>query len=220
MKILLLDDDDAVRNSLGKALMHMGHTVFLVESIVSARRQIEQQLPDVALMDLHLKEGLSLPFIQELHAKNAKIPIIFSTADPGNAGFSDPFFKKAIYSIIEKPVSLKRLKTVLEWAESYRANAELKEKTQTQLVNQKEDELKKYLQHWGWKKVLAFLVSMLLLLALVNYGYYSTTAPSPEDTESEGFSWDTMKSWMKKLDKHVQEQRDAMPDKKNLWRQK
>ena len=58
MRILVVEDDRSVRETLGIVLESYGHHVDLVDSGEVALEHLEKQWPDVLLLDLTL-EGMS-----------------------------------------------------------------------------------------------------------------------------------------------------------------
>jgi DNA-binding response OmpR family regulator len=55
--ILVVDDQDSIRHFVGKALEDEGYTVLATSSVREARQVIEQEMPDLALLDLKLPDG-------------------------------------------------------------------------------------------------------------------------------------------------------------------
>lgn len=173
MKVLLVDDDEVVRQSLTKALVHLKHQVFSAGTIAEAKTSIIQHHPEIALLDLHLREGSGSEIMETLLEHCPATPIIFITADPDHQVFQQATMKKSVYSVVEKPVSLKRLRTVLQWAGENRVVASQGKKLEALVDLPHEDELKTYVKYWGYKKILVFLFAVLLLLGLINHFYYN-----------------------------------------------
>jgi CheY-like chemotaxis protein len=67
--VLLIDDSDAIRLTVGALLEDLGHTVVEASSIAEGRRRLDEARFDVALVDLHLPDGLGTTLIAELRER-------------------------------------------------------------------------------------------------------------------------------------------------------
>lgn len=75
-RLLVIDDDEAVRDSLAEYLQELGYTV---EQAADARRGVdlfEQNPPEVVLLDLNLPEMSGLDVLQTLNRHPANVPVI------------------------------------------------------------------------------------------------------------------------------------------------
>ncbi|MEW5992928.1 MAG: response regulator [Candidatus Zixiibacteriota bacterium] len=168
MNVLLLDDDVAVRDILSRGLARFKHDVRAAASLEEARDALKTFKPDCAVLDMVLGPDLGVELIPDLKRIDAKIPIIFITGNPDHPVFHDPSMTDVIYSMLEKPVSLGRLKTIMEWAAEKRRESE--RPSSQQILADREaqvDELKELVQTAGWKKVAAYLAFVVLLLSLL-----------------------------------------------------
>jgi len=77
-KVLLIEDDSSIQQLLMFTLKHSGFETILADGIQSGKKQLSNSLPDFAVIDIGLSDGLGYEIVPEL-IKN-KIPFIFLTA--------------------------------------------------------------------------------------------------------------------------------------------
>ena len=65
-RILVLDDDDLIRDVISERLERRGFDVARAASLEEARQRIRDGLPDVALLDIRLPDGLGTDLMAEL----------------------------------------------------------------------------------------------------------------------------------------------------------
>ena len=80
MKILIADDDQAVRESLRRSLMFNGYTVVLAEDGEQAIQKLHQDIPDIAILDVMMPHKDGLEVCRELRSKGDDLPILILTA--------------------------------------------------------------------------------------------------------------------------------------------
>lgn len=80
MKILIADDDQAVRESLRRSLMFNGYTVVLAEDGEQAIQKLHQDIPDIAILDVMMPRKDGLEVCRELRSKGDDLPILILTA--------------------------------------------------------------------------------------------------------------------------------------------
>lgn len=73
--ILIVDDDQALRETLADFLTAEGYSVAEAGSVQAARAQIESAAPSLVLLDLNMPGGDGLPLAAELRART-DIPVI------------------------------------------------------------------------------------------------------------------------------------------------
>jgi diguanylate cyclase (GGDEF)-like protein len=79
-RIMVVDDDPEVRRLLGKILKKEGFEVVPCESGMEAIERVAEIAPDLILLDVNMPEIDGLETCRRLVGDNAKIPIIFLTA--------------------------------------------------------------------------------------------------------------------------------------------
>ncbi|MCS6877553.1 MAG: response regulator [Geminicoccaceae bacterium] len=66
MRVLLVDDDPALRRNLARALEREGFSVFVAASLSEAFRVAADHPPDCAVLDLNLEDGYGLQLLESL----------------------------------------------------------------------------------------------------------------------------------------------------------
>ena len=79
-KVLIIDDEEKLRNLLARIVKLEGFAVTEAGNIKSARKVIGKEEPDVILCDVKLPDGSGVDFIREVKAKHPLIEIILLTA--------------------------------------------------------------------------------------------------------------------------------------------
>lgn len=79
-KVLIIDDEEKLRNLLARLIKLEDFSVTEVGSLKAAHKAVEREEPDVILCDVKLPDGNGVEFIKELKAKHPLIEIILLTA--------------------------------------------------------------------------------------------------------------------------------------------
>src|SRR5215210_5083179 len=79
-KVLIIDDEEKLRNLLARLIRLEGYAVIEVGNIKAAHKAIEKEEPDVILCDVKLPDGNGVDFIKEVKARHSPIEIILLTA--------------------------------------------------------------------------------------------------------------------------------------------
>ena len=103
--VLVVDDERSLRLLCRINLELDGHRVLEAATLAEARAQIEQDLPDVVLLDVHLGNDDGLDLLDELEALDLPIRIVLlsGTSEVG------PELRARVSGVIGKPFDLKRL---------------------------------------------------------------------------------------------------------------
>ncbi len=109
--VLLVEDDNATREMFDYALRMAGFSVNAVRDGFAALRSIEQQCPDIVVLDLDLPHVSGLDVHQELvsHAETCKIPIVVVTGTSWQAPHE-------VFRTLRKPIPSDVLVTTIEQA--------------------------------------------------------------------------------------------------------
>lgn len=79
-RILVVDDDAAIRTVVGEALRRRGHDVTTVASLTQLDAALTRELPDVLVTDVVLPDGDSLDRLPAIVAAHPKLPVIVLSA--------------------------------------------------------------------------------------------------------------------------------------------
>ncbi len=107
--ILIVDDDDTVRETLSEYFMLTGMDVLSAATAAEADAIVTQYLPDVVVMDLRLPDAEGLSLLASLRAQNPDGAIIMLTghADVRTAVSA---MQGGALDLLEKPVNLETLR--------------------------------------------------------------------------------------------------------------
>jgi len=79
-KILIIDDEVQIRGLLARMMELEGYEVCQAGDCKTALRQLELQMPDVALCDVFLPDGNGVDLVTEMKKKSPGVEIILLTA--------------------------------------------------------------------------------------------------------------------------------------------
>lgn len=79
-RVLVVDDDAAIRTVLGEALKGEGHDVAFAASIAEMDRQLERFAPEILITDVILPDGNGLDQISSVIARHPELPVIVLSA--------------------------------------------------------------------------------------------------------------------------------------------
>lgn len=74
--ILIIDDDEAIRNLVRDALAEEGHDVLTAKDGVAGLSLYARSLPDAVIVDIIMPNMGGIEIIRELREKNPELPII------------------------------------------------------------------------------------------------------------------------------------------------
>ncbi|MDX5984887.1 nitrogen regulation protein NR(I) [Sphingomonas echinoides] len=79
-RILVVDDDAAIRTVVGQALKRDGHRVIVVATIAEAEMQLAATAPDVLVTDVVLPDGNGLDLVERVVRAHPGLPVIVLSA--------------------------------------------------------------------------------------------------------------------------------------------
>jgi DNA-binding response OmpR family regulator len=104
-RILVVDDDDAVRSGLGAALVTEGYEVANAVNGIQALATLRRQPCDLALIDVNMPLLNGWGTIGELRRLKHGLPVIIITARPDQRTLA----READIELMEKPLDLPTL---------------------------------------------------------------------------------------------------------------
>jgi NtrC-family two-component system response regulator AlgB len=119
MRILIVDDEPAIRRTLRVAVEALGHSVEEAESGTEAVRCVERQPSDVALVDLRLGAESGFDLFEPLRAEAPRLAIVVITA---HAGLDTALaaIRRGAFDFLPKPFTPAQVRAVLERVEQVR----------------------------------------------------------------------------------------------------
>ena len=116
-KILLMDDDPAIRTTVSEFLRVEGYECVETEDLKSAYQALEADAPDVAVIDFDLPDGNALQFLTSLKSMNLPLRCIVLTGH-GSIDLAVKAIKEGADQFLTKPVQfsvlLSAVRTCLE----------------------------------------------------------------------------------------------------------
>ncbi len=113
--ILVVDDDMAVRQVLGRVLEREGYAVVEAGDAEQAVRLAGQHPPRLALLDLCLGTGSGAALAGQLRARQAGLPLILITGYPLRL-HEDPGLARPFLRVLTKPVDVHELRLAVQAA--------------------------------------------------------------------------------------------------------
>ncbi|MFZ2491835.1 MAG: sigma-54 dependent transcriptional regulator [Thermoanaerobaculia bacterium] len=120
MNLLIVDDEDSLRDFLSIVFEEEGWTVDTAGSVADAHAAIARDEPDVVLCDLMLPDGSGIDLIREAKAHSPSIAFIMITAHTSTRSAVDALKAGAI-DYIAKPFDLEELKIIVRKATERKA---------------------------------------------------------------------------------------------------
>lgn len=108
MRILIVDDERNIRNTLKEILEYENHEVSLAESGSVALEMLEKQLPELLLCDIKMTGMDGIEVLEKCHEKYPDLPVVMISGH-GNIDTAVECIKKGAYDFIEKPLNLNRI---------------------------------------------------------------------------------------------------------------
>jgi two-component system, NtrC family, response regulator HydG len=113
--VLIVDDDEILGQVLARVLSRSGDTVLLASSISQALSMVDVQCPQLALLDLCLRDGDGVQLARALRARQPDLPLILITAYPLRLR-EEPEWASLFRSVLTKPLNLPELRRIIERA--------------------------------------------------------------------------------------------------------
>lgn len=107
--ILVLDDEDFIRELLGEFLTDAGYRVTTVATVSAALKSARQEQPDLVISDLQLEDGDGLQMIDQLKTDYPDIPVILLTGVLFDHEVVDKVLVKKVDCYLEKTSPLSKI---------------------------------------------------------------------------------------------------------------
>jgi len=118
-KVLIIDDDPLVRESLARVVKKMDHEPFKADSLAAAREKLPAEHFDIVFCDVQMPDGSGLDLLPEIRA-SAAVPEVIIVTGYGDPDGAELAIKKGAWDYIEKPLSVKAVMLCVERALQYR----------------------------------------------------------------------------------------------------
>ena len=116
-KILVIDDEELMRELVNKMLMRDRHEVFTAQDGVDGVKQFHELNPELVITDIIMPNKDGYEVIKELLATNAKLPIIAMSGGRRlvTDGF-DSIEKIGSKGLLQKPFTQQQLREMIDIA--------------------------------------------------------------------------------------------------------
>ena len=141
-EIWVVDDDEAIRFVLQRALRKGGFVVECFDTVAAIHKALEKSRPQAILTDIRLPDADGLSLVDTLERQSINIPVIAMTA------YSDldqavSAFQKGVFEYLSKPFDLNEVISVVRRAvapgvkeEEQEQERETEKKTGSQLLGE------------------------------------------------------------------------------------
>jgi two-component system, NtrC family, response regulator AtoC len=116
-RILIIDDDDAIRRTLELHLAERGYTTASAESLASGRRLWNEFDPQIVILDLKLPDGEGITLLEEQVSAGTTALIILVTGH-SDLDYAIQAMKAGAFNYVHKPVDIHELDMVIDRAEA------------------------------------------------------------------------------------------------------
>jgi cobalt-zinc-cadmium efflux system membrane fusion protein len=111
--ILLVDDDEVLRQVLRRVLARDGYQVAEAGSVAQALERAREQPPSLGLIDLRLPDGDGVELAEQLQKEVGRFPLLLMTAYPLRLR-DQPELAHAFKHVLTKPLNLDELRQAIE----------------------------------------------------------------------------------------------------------
>jgi DNA-binding response OmpR family regulator len=106
-RILLVDDDDGLRDLYEEELVEEGYEVLTAKNGKEALKRLERDKPDLVVLDIVMPKMDGMEALGRIIGKDKAIPIILHTSHPG---YQEDFMSWAADAYLLKSTNLTELK--------------------------------------------------------------------------------------------------------------
>ncbi len=111
---MIVDDEEAARYGMRRALSTLGYNITEAGSAEAARALLKQNEPDLLLLDVNLPGMSGLDFLRELKSSNGNGPLVIIVTAHGSERMAVEAVKAGAYDYLSKPFELDDLRLVIK----------------------------------------------------------------------------------------------------------
>jgi two-component system nitrogen regulation response regulator NtrX len=119
-KILIIDDEAAIRKALKEILEYESYEVEEAEDGIVGLKKIESSAFDIVFCDIKMPKMDGMEVLDKIKAKGLELPVIMITGH-GSVETAVEALKKGAYDFIQKPLDLNRILVTIRNASEQRA---------------------------------------------------------------------------------------------------
>ena len=107
-KILVIDDEKSIRNSMKDILQYEGHEIVLAENGMEGLVAVKSEKPDLVFCDIKMPKMEGIEVLERIKEFSADTPVIMISGH-GTIDTAIEAIRKGAYDFIEKPLDLNRI---------------------------------------------------------------------------------------------------------------
>lgn len=111
---MIVDDEEAARYGMRRALTTLGYNITEAGSAEAARALLKQHEPDLLLLDVNLPGMSGLDFLRELKNSNGGGPLVIIVTAHGSERMAVEAVKAGAYDYLSKPFELDDIRLVVK----------------------------------------------------------------------------------------------------------
>ena len=111
LKILVIDDERSIRNTMKDILVFESYEVDIAENATDGLNQIKENTYDLVFLDIKMPEINGIQCLEMIKEQGFTMPVVMISGH-GNIETAVECVKKGAFDFIEKPIDLNRLITV------------------------------------------------------------------------------------------------------------
>ena len=112
-KILVIDDERSIRNSMKDILQYEGHEVVLAENGMEGLVSVKSEKPDIVFCDIKMPKMEGIEVLERIKEFSADTPVIMISGH-GTIDTAIEAIRKGAYDLIEKPLDLNRIRITIK----------------------------------------------------------------------------------------------------------
>jgi DNA-binding NtrC family response regulator len=134
-RLLLVDDEDAIRFAVRDFLESWGHQVQEATSVAEAERAFQAEVPDAVILDYRLPDGTALDLLPRLKAMDGAVPVLVLTAH-ASIDLAVQAVKLGAEQFLAKPVELPALQLVVDRMLEHQRDRRVRQARRTQIARE------------------------------------------------------------------------------------
>ncbi len=112
-KIMIVDDDQFIRNSLMNVFTSKGYDIVSCGDGKTALERVDVEFPDLMLLDIKLGDMNGLDVLKQIKSKHSELPVVMITAYT-DVNTVVSAMRTGAYDYLEKPLDLDKIDIVIE----------------------------------------------------------------------------------------------------------
>ena len=114
LRLMIVDDEEAARYGMRRALTTLGYNITEAGSAEAARALLKQTEPDLVLLDVNLPGMSGLDFLREIKSANGNAPLVIIVTAHGSERMAVEAVKAGAHDYLSKPFEVDDLRLVVK----------------------------------------------------------------------------------------------------------